>query len=198
GSKSRSEVGLLHHLGVLSFRSRQSAQSGNAAPRGRCGNGRACARVGDGTLIRSHAIRHRQGVRYARRTPGRSVADRRRGHLRGAHIQQLISLAARHKMPTMYDFAPSSSAKKVMPVTLPPGWRTLLTSPIFTGSAPVTNTTGMVVVAFLAAKLDGGPPAAAITRTLRRTRSAASSGTRSMLTFAERKQLSFKRRAGRS
>src|SRR5262245_54802309 len=102
-----------------------------------------------------------------------------------------------------------------MPVTLPPGWRTLLTSPTFTGSAPVMNTTGMVVVAFLAAKLDGGPPAAAITRTLPRTSSAASSGTRSMLpsaqrysmatlvttllqTFAERNQLPFIHHAGRS
>jgi hypothetical protein len=73
-----------------------------------------------------------------------------------------------------------------MPVTLPPGWRTLLTSPTFTGSAPVTNTTGMVVVAFLAAKFDGGPPGAAITRTLRRTSSAASSGKRSMLPSAQR------------
>jgi hypothetical protein len=81
---------------------------------------------------------------------------------------------------------PSSSEKKVMPVTLSPGWRRFVTRPIFTGSAPVLNTTGMVVVAFLAAKLDGGPPTAAMTLTLRRTKSAASSGRRSTLPSAQR------------
>jgi hypothetical protein len=46
---------------------------------------------------------------------------------------------------------PSSSEKKVMPVTLPPDWRKFVTRPIFPGSAPVMNTTGMVVLAFFVA-----------------------------------------------
>ena len=71
-------------------------------------------------------------------------------------------------------------------MTLPPGRLRLETSPILIGSAPVLNTTGMVVVAFFAARLDGGPPTAAMTLTLRRTRSAASSGNRSVLPSAQR------------
>ena len=42
------------------------------------------------------------------------------------------------------------------------------------------------MVAFFAARLDGGPPTAAMTLTLRRTRSAANSGRRSALPSAQR------------
>ena len=44
-----------------------------------------------------------------------------------------------------------------MPVTLPPGRLRLVTSPIFTGSALVTNTIGMAPVADFAASADGRP-----------------------------------------
>jgi hypothetical protein len=58
----------------------------------------------------------------------------------------------------------------------PPGRLRLGTKPCWTGSPAVVNTTGIVVVAALAANTEAPPPVAAITATLRPTRSAASAG----------------------
>ena len=79
----------------------------------------------------------------------------------------------------------SSVAKLENPVTLPPGRARLATRPSPTGSAAFAITMGMVVVAFFAANA-GGPPVATIRSTLRRTRSAASSGRRSSFCSANR------------
>ena len=75
-------------------------------------------------------------------------------------------------------FVFSSTAKLDSPVTLPPGRARLATRPSPTGSAAFVITMGMVVVAFFAANA-AGPPVTTIRSTLRRTRSAASSGRRS-------------------
>jgi hypothetical protein len=56
-------------------------------------------------------------------------------------------------------------------VTLPSGRFKLLTSPAWTGSRPVSKTTGIVVVAAFAASPAAALPGAAITVTRRRTRS---------------------------
>jgi hypothetical protein len=72
-------------------------------------------------------------------------------------------------------FAPNSTASEVAPVMLPPGRLRLVTSPTATGSPEVTNTIGMVAVAALAASAGGVPANAAITATLRETRSASRS-----------------------
>jgi hypothetical protein len=63
-------------------------------------------------------------------------------------------------------------------VTLPPGRARLATKPAPTGSAAVVITIGIVVVAFFAASTTGAV-VTTIRSTLRRTRSAASSGRRS-------------------
>src|SRR5262249_1430018 len=60
----------------------------------------------------------------------------------------------------------------VTPVTLSVGRLRLVTSPRFTGSSPVVNTIGIVVVAVLAASAEG--LFAAITATFRSIRSATS------------------------
>ena len=67
---------------------------------------------------------------------------------------------------------------RLMPVTLPSGRAALATSPLPKGSPAAVMTIGMVKVARLAAS---GPsvPRATMTSTLRRTSSAASSGSRS-------------------
>lgn len=74
-------------------------------------------------------------------------------------------------------FGPSSTLNKVAPVILPPGRFRLVTSPICTGSAMVVKTTGIVAVAALAASA-AGVLVAAITFTLRRTKSATSEDSR--------------------
>jgi len=71
-------------------------------------------------------------------------------------------------------FAASSTDMKLMPVTLPPGRLRLLTRPFLTGSNPVTNTIGTVVVAALAASVEGVFPT--IRATCRRTKSATRAG----------------------
>ena len=62
-------------------------------------------------------------------------------------------------------FGPNSKVKTVTPVRLPPGRFKLATSPAATGSVAVTNTTGMAVVAALAASVAGVLPGAAMTVT---------------------------------
>ena len=69
----------------------------------------------------------------------------------------------------------SSVPKLEKPVTLPPGRARLATKPAPTGSAEFVITMGMVVVALFAANA-GGVAETTIRSTLRRTRSAASSG----------------------
>src|SRR5262249_54253142 len=68
---------------------------------------------------------------------------------------------------------------QLIPVRLPPGRLKLATKPCWTGSPAVVNTTGIVVVAALAANTEAPPPVAAIAATFRSTRSAASAGNRS-------------------
>ena len=70
-------------------------------------------------------------------------------------------------------FGPTSTFKLVTPVRLPPGRFTLVTSPTSTGSTAIAKTIGIVAVAAFAASAEGVPPAATITVTCRRTRSAA-------------------------
>src|SRR5262245_39206528 len=59
-------------------------------------------------------------------------------------------------------FVPNMPARKITPVTLPPGRLRLATRPSMIGSLPVTNTIGIVVVAALAAS-DAGRPLPMIT-----------------------------------
>ena len=70
-----------------------------------------------------------------------------------------------------------SGAKLEKPVTLPPGRARLATRPSATASPTATITMGIVVVAFFAA-VAGPVPKTTIRSTLRRTKSAASSGPR--------------------
>ena len=77
------------------------------------------------------------------------------------------------------------AVKKLIPVTLPPGRARLATRPSLTGFSLTMKTMGIVVVAALAA-IAAGVPVAAITVTRRRTRSAASSGSRSYWPSAQR------------
>ena len=80
-------------------------------------------------------------------------------------------------------FAANSALRKLIPVTLPPGRARLATRPSLTGSSPTVKTIGIVVVAALAASAAACRPVAAITATWRRTNSAASAGSRSILTL---------------
>jgi hypothetical protein len=82
------------------------------------------------------------------------------------------SRARSNRLPT------TGALKKLTPVMLPPGRLRLLTSPGSTGSPPIANTMGIVVVAAFAAKAAGVPLIAAITATFRFTSSAASAGKR--------------------
>jgi hypothetical protein len=70
-------------------------------------------------------------------------------------------------------------------VAFPPGRFRLATRPVFTGSEPTTKTIGIVEVAVLTIRA-AAPPAATITSTFRRTRSAAKSGNLSDCPFAQR------------
>ena len=79
----------------------------------------------------------------------------------------------------------SSGDKLESPVTLPPGRARLATKPAPTGSAALVITMGMVVVALFAANA-AVPPVTTIRSTLRRTKSAASSGRRSFFCSANR------------
>src|SRR6266540_315687 len=57
-------------------------------------------------------------------------------------------------------FAVTSALKTLIPVMLPPGRERLVTRPSRTGSSPTMKTMGVVVVAALAAKVDGVPAVA--------------------------------------
>jgi len=50
---------------------------------------------------------------------------------------------------------PTALESQLTPVALPPGRLRLATRPLMTGSLPVTNTIGTVVVAALAASVEG-------------------------------------------
>ena len=76
-------------------------------------------------------------------------------------------------------FATNLLARKLTPVTLPPGRFMLTTRPNLTGSAPIENTIGMLEVADLAASAAAVAPPVTITVTRRATNSAASAGRRS-------------------
>jgi hypothetical protein len=62
-------------------------------------------------------------------------------------------------------FTSSSEVKRLTPVTLPPGLLRLATRPNPTGSSLPVNTTGIVVVAALAANAGRSPPPAMINAT---------------------------------
>jgi hypothetical protein len=89
------------------------------------------------------------------------------------------SCAGHHSRSNSNRFADKSTARKVMPVKLPPSRARLATRPRLTGSSPTVKTMGIVVVAALAASADNVPPLVAITATWRRTNSLASAGNRS-------------------
>ena len=73
-------------------------------------------------------------------------------------------------------FGVTCTFKLVTPVRLPPGRARLPTSPVAIGSAPISKTIGIVVVADFAASAAGAPPGATITATGRAASSAASEG----------------------
>src|SRR5947209_1576274 len=79
----------------------------------------------------------------------------------------------------------SSGPRPVNPVTLPPGRARLVTSPLVTGSPAAAKTMGTVLVACLAARAWGVPPAT-MTSTLSATSSAARAGSRSNFPSASR------------
>src|SRR4029077_20438830 len=82
-------------------------------------------------------------------------------------------------------FTASSGKRVASPVTFPPGRARLATNPWPTGSETATATMGIVVVACFAARA-AGPPVVTMRSTLRRTRSAARSGNRTILPSANR------------
>jgi hypothetical protein len=86
-------------------------------------------------------------------------------------------------------FAVSSTARMLTPVTLPPGRLRLATRPSATGSEAIAKTIGMLEVAVLAASAPAVLAGAAITATLRWTRSAANSGIRSSRPPAQRNSI---------
>ncbi len=79
----------------------------------------------------------------------------------------------------------TSTPELVTPVRLPPGRFRLATSPISTGSKPISKTMGSVLVAALAAN-DAGVLLAAIRAPWRPTSSAARAGSRSISFCAQR------------
>jgi len=83
-------------------------------------------------------------------------------------------------------FATSSADTKLMPVTLPPGRAMLATRPRLTGSLLTTKTIGIVPVEAFAASTTSPPSMATMTRTLWRSNSAASAGSRSRWPSAQR------------
>jgi DNA-binding response OmpR family regulator len=85
----------------------------------------------------------------------------------------LISLSSSTRFPASW-----KPTDDVSPVRFAPGRLMLVASPSATGSATSVKTIGMLAVAALTAFAAGGP-STAITSMFRRTRSAASSGTRS-------------------
>ena len=90
----------------------------------------------------------------------------------------LSDTAANQAIPlTLVGNTASSSA--TIPVTFPSGRLKLLTSPARTGSAPLVNTIGIVVVSDFATRTVLLPPVAAMTATRRAIRSAASARNRS-------------------
>src|SRR6516225_9636471 len=76
-------------------------------------------------------------------------------------------------------FPPSAPNKLITPVMFPPGRLRLATRPAWTGSPPLTNTIGIVVVAALAASAEVSPPLVTMTATRRVTKSSARAGRRS-------------------
>src|SRR5207249_7043082 len=74
----------------------------------------------------------------------------------------------------------------VTPVIFPPGWLRLATRPVWTGSVPIKNTIGIVLVAAWAARGETVAPLATITATCLPTSSAANAGSRSYCASALR------------
>src|SRR5262245_42065349 len=83
------------------------------------------------------------------------------------------------QQPEQLDALRSKLAVDEGAVTLPPGRLRLATSPFSTGSLPLANTIGMLVVATLAASAETTLPVAKMASTGRLTSSAASAGSRS-------------------
>ena len=87
-------------------------------------------------------------------------------------------------------FPLSSGTRVDNPVMFPPGRARLATNPLPTGSLTCAMTIGIVVVTSFAAPLDVEPPVT-ITSTLRRTSSAARSGSRSNFPSAHRHSMTM-------
>src|SRR5262249_10637494 len=91
----------------------------------------------------------------------------------------MVSLSNSSRLPA------NTAEILVTPVMFPPGRARLSTSPAATGSAEITKTMGIVLVAFLAARAPDNVPVR-ITSTSRRTSSSARVGSRSSLLSAYR------------
>jgi GAF domain len=115
----------------------------------------------------------------------RDFVDRNRsvvGNL-GSSITAIRAAPGRNSRKSPRCFAPSSGARKLTPVTLPPGRLRLVTRPSLTGSPPIAKTIGTVVVAALAAS---APGVLTITVIGQLSKSATSAGSRSNLLSAQR------------
>src|SRR5262245_7488269 len=102
----------------------------------------------------------------------RRLLRARRERQRGRAAESQDELAAPHSITS--SARPSNGSGKVRPSVFADGRFRLLTSPNWTGSAPVRKMIGIVAVAALAASPAAMPPGAARTATRRAARSAAS------------------------
>ena len=100
--------------------------------------------------------------------------------LSGFTNMPIVAAAGTNSLSSSRRFATVKTTRKLTPVTLPPGRLRLATKPAPTGSKPVTKTTGIVVVAALAAWIELSPPIVTMTVTPRLTKSAANVGNRSI------------------
>src|SRR5262249_14579622 len=146
-------------------------------------SGRSCANVAKAALISWPLVA--LTTRIGRRMACAAASTSRKLGTESTALDGLASTATRAAAGTnsrnsSNRLACNSLRKKLMPVALPPGRARLATRPNWTGSPATAKTTGMVVVAALAAKAAAGE-IATITAAFRRTNSAASAGSRSHL-----------------
>src|SRR5215471_9510515 len=114
--------------------------------------------------------------RFGRRFDIRHCTDGGRCGFTSIPINGTPGTSSRSR-PSRFDSV--SLVQSVKPVTLPPGCLKLATMPALTGSPPIPKTTGIVLVAFVAATAETSPPTPTSTATPRPTKSAARAGNRS-------------------